>query len=177
MERKPIKPGLRFKIFSRDSFTCQYCGRSAPEVTLEIDHFKPVSKFGKNDIENLITSCHQCNIGKFDKIISYKPLVTNEKGLSMARVLSEIETKKQDILHSIELKYKEKYQTDKYLNQFRYLFNILWFIHVKSNKPDFVFVMSMNNFLEERDELNPMLDDMELLIEQKENKIKKEMYG
>lgn len=35
----------------------------------------------------------------------------------------------------------------------------------------------MNNFLEERDELNPMLDDMELLIEQKENKIKNEMYG
>lgn len=80
-------------------------------------------------------------------------------------------------IYSIELKYKEKYQTDKYLNQFRYLFNILWFIHVKSNKPDFVFVMSMNNFLEERDELNPMLDDMELLIEQKENKIKNEMYG
>jgi hypothetical protein len=60
----------RFEIFKRDSFQCQYCGASAPEVILEIDHIKPVSKGGKNDIVNLITSCFDCNRGKGNRELS-----------------------------------------------------------------------------------------------------------
>ena len=63
-KRKPISKALRFEVFKRDSFTCQYCGRSAPEVILQVDHIEPVSKGGKNDILNLITSCRDCNLGK-----------------------------------------------------------------------------------------------------------------
>ena len=61
------KKSKRFKILKRDNYTCQYCGRSAPKVTLEIDHQKPVSKGGTNDINNLVTSCRSCNRGKRDK--------------------------------------------------------------------------------------------------------------
>ena len=43
-KRVPISKALRFEVFKRDSFTCQYCGRSAPEVVLEVDHIVPVSK-------------------------------------------------------------------------------------------------------------------------------------
>jgi len=62
--RTPIKPSKRFAVFSRDNHTCQYCGKKAPSVVLEIDHKTPVSKGGTNAIENLITSCFDCNRGK-----------------------------------------------------------------------------------------------------------------
>ena len=51
-------------MFKRDSFKCQYCGESAPEVILHVDHIHPVSKGGCNDIANLLTSCKDCNLGK-----------------------------------------------------------------------------------------------------------------
>ena len=63
-ERKSISKKIRFEVFKRDSFTCQYCGKKPPEVMLEIDHLKPVSKNGTNDINNLVTSCFDCNRGK-----------------------------------------------------------------------------------------------------------------
>ncbi len=54
---------LRFEILKRDKFTCQYCGRKAPEVKLEVDHIVPRSKGGKL-MKNLKTACYDCNIGK-----------------------------------------------------------------------------------------------------------------
>ena len=65
-ERKPISNKIRFEVFKRDKFTCQYCGRKAPEVVLNLDHIEPVAKGGTNDIFNLITSCFECNNGKRD---------------------------------------------------------------------------------------------------------------
>lgn len=59
--------GIRFNILSRDKFTCQYCGRKAPDVVLEIDHIIPKSKGGLNRLDNLITACRECNIGKSNK--------------------------------------------------------------------------------------------------------------
>lgn len=58
---------VRFEIFKRDGFTCQYCGQRPPEVVLEVDHIHPSSKGGSDDEINLITSCFDCNRGKSDK--------------------------------------------------------------------------------------------------------------
>jgi hypothetical protein len=66
-KRKSISKTLRFEVFKRDSFQCQYCGEKAPDVLLEIDHIDPVSKGGTNDFLNLITSCKDCNRGKRDR--------------------------------------------------------------------------------------------------------------
>lgn len=66
-QRKPISKKLRFEVFKRDAFTCQYCGGKAPETILHVDHIEPVSKGGNNDILNLITSCQACNAGKSDR--------------------------------------------------------------------------------------------------------------
>lgn len=63
-ERKSVSPKVRFEVFKRDSFTCQYCGKKAPDVILECDHIKPVATGGDNDILNLATSCRECNAGK-----------------------------------------------------------------------------------------------------------------
>lgn len=61
---------LRFQIFTRDNFTCQYCGRKSPKVILEIDHKYPKSKGGKDNIDNYITACGDCNRGKGDSILT-----------------------------------------------------------------------------------------------------------
>lgn len=63
-ERKPVPNKVRFEVFKRDNFTCQYCGAKAPDVILNVDHIKPVKTGGDNDISNLITSCFPCNSGK-----------------------------------------------------------------------------------------------------------------
>lgn len=31
VERKQLSKKLRFEVFKRDSFTCQYCGKKSPE--------------------------------------------------------------------------------------------------------------------------------------------------
>lgn len=62
--RKSISKKTRFEVFKRDNFTCQYCGKKAPEVVLEIEHINPVSKGGDNNIMNLVAACQACNDGK-----------------------------------------------------------------------------------------------------------------
>jgi hypothetical protein len=69
-ERRGIGPKLRFEVFKRDNFTCRYCGRRTPEVVLEIDHVIPVSEGGSDDMENLVTSCWECNRGKGASVLS-----------------------------------------------------------------------------------------------------------
>lgn len=62
--RRTLSKKLRFEVFKRDSFRCQYCGAEAPSVLLEVDHIKPIAEGGTDDITNLITSCESCNAGK-----------------------------------------------------------------------------------------------------------------
>lgn len=53
----------------RDNFTCQYCGNTAPDVKLEVDHIHPLSKGGKEESTNLITACKGCNASKSNRIL------------------------------------------------------------------------------------------------------------
>jgi 5-methylcytosine-specific restriction endonuclease McrA len=62
--RKAISKTLRFEIFKRDSFTCQYCGERPPNVALEVDHIVAVAMGGKTEAGNLVTACKDCNRGK-----------------------------------------------------------------------------------------------------------------
>jgi len=65
MKRHTISKKIRFEVLNRDKFTCQYCGRTVEDnAKLEIDHIIPVSKGGTNHINNLKTSCFECNRGK-----------------------------------------------------------------------------------------------------------------
>jgi hypothetical protein len=73
MERKPISKRMRFEVFKRDSFTCQYCGAMPPKTPLEVDHIQPVSKGGTNDKMNLVTACLDCNRGKSNVELSSIP--------------------------------------------------------------------------------------------------------
>lgn len=71
--REAISASLRSRILRRDNYTCVDCGaspRKDSKVTLHIHHIKPVSKGGKSVIENLVTNCSACNLGKSDIILS-----------------------------------------------------------------------------------------------------------
>ncbi len=70
MARQQIRKSVRFEVFKRDSFTCQYCGAKSPDVVLEVDHITPVAEGGDNDILNLVTACRPCNAGKSDRRLS-----------------------------------------------------------------------------------------------------------
>lgn len=89
-KRKPIPKNVRFEVFKRDSFTCQYCGAQAPEVILEIDHITPVAKGGDNTILNLITSCRDCNRGKRDRELNDDSAVARQK-----KQLDELQQRKE----------------------------------------------------------------------------------
>ena len=67
---------LRFEILKRDNFMCQYCGRSPRKnkCRLQIDHIIPKAKGGGDDINNLITSCEECNQGKKDILLEERQL-------------------------------------------------------------------------------------------------------
>jgi hypothetical protein len=77
--RKAIGKKLRFDVFKRDGFICAYCGATPPTVVLHVDHIHPVAEGGTNDIDNLITSCQPCNIGKGANLLSKIPDGLKEK--------------------------------------------------------------------------------------------------
>lgn len=60
-KRGYISSALRLSVYTRDNFTCQYCGAHAHETKLEIDHIIPVYYGGNEIINNLRTSCTRCN--------------------------------------------------------------------------------------------------------------------
>ena len=69
--RPNISPRIRVLILERDGYACQYCGRKAPEVVLNIDHIIPVASGGSNTTANLIAACRDCNQGKGQRIIEF----------------------------------------------------------------------------------------------------------
>ena len=61
---------LREYVKERDSHTCQNCGLSTyeePNLLLEIDHIRPLSKGGMTTLDNLQTLCWRCNRTKSAK--------------------------------------------------------------------------------------------------------------
>lgn len=71
--RKQLSAKRRFDVFKRDGFACHYCGSTPPSVILHVDHITPVSSGGGNEIDNLITSCQRCNLGKNKELLSSIP--------------------------------------------------------------------------------------------------------
>jgi hypothetical protein len=55
---------LRFEVLRRDGYACRYCGATAPDVKLTVDHVNPSALGGDDRPENLVTACAGCNGGK-----------------------------------------------------------------------------------------------------------------
>lgn len=59
-----ISKRLRFEILKRDGFKCRYCGTTAAERELRVDHVTPTALGGRDEPSNLVASCEPCNNGK-----------------------------------------------------------------------------------------------------------------
>jgi DNA-directed RNA polymerase subunit RPC12/RpoP len=82
--RKALSKKVRFEVFKRDGFVCQYCGNHPPAVLLQVDHITPVKLGGTNDMDNLITSCQPCNAGKTATPLSVVPQSLADKAAEVA---------------------------------------------------------------------------------------------
>lgn len=56
----------RKAVLARDSWTCQYCGASKPELT--VDHVIPRSRGGESAWENIVAACASCNRRKGNRL-------------------------------------------------------------------------------------------------------------
>lgn len=120
-KRTNLTKKIRFEIFKRDSFKCQYCGQEAPDVILEVDHIIPVSKGGENELMNLITSCFDCNRGKGKRKINDNDVLKKQK-----EQLKEINKRREQLILMMEWK-KELNNLDdeciKYIDEFLSKYN------------------------------------------------------
>lgn len=82
--RTAVSKRVRFDVFKRDRFTCQYCGAHPPAATLHVDHIHPVSEGGTNEEGNLVTSCDACNLGKGAALLSDAPPTLVERAALIA---------------------------------------------------------------------------------------------
>lgn len=82
--RKAMSKKLRFEVFKRDAFTCQYCGGHPPLIVLEVDHIDPVANGGNNEIDNLVTACFNCNRGKSATSLTVIPQSLSVKAKEVA---------------------------------------------------------------------------------------------
>lgn len=69
MIKRP-RPRVRLtkrEVLRRDNYTCQYCGRHVPYLT--IDHVMPRRLGGQHSWENLVAACPSCNHRKGGRTI------------------------------------------------------------------------------------------------------------
>lgn len=59
-----ISKRLRFEILRRDNHACRYCGATAPDAKLTVDHVIPEALGGSDEPTNLVAACTHCNSGK-----------------------------------------------------------------------------------------------------------------
>jgi hypothetical protein len=116
-----ISAKLRFEVFNRDNFTCRYCGRKTPEVILELDHVIPLSKGRTGDLDNLTTSCFECNRGKgkslldtvlIDKDIHNETILLAEKELQLAEynfLKNKIRTRENKEIEELNLHFIDRF--------------------------------------------------------------------
>ena len=83
-KRKAISTRTRFEVFKRDDFTCQYCGGTPPNVLLHVDHIVAVAKGGENGMDNLVTACQSCNLGKSAVPLTSVPQSLKDKSAEIA---------------------------------------------------------------------------------------------
>lgn len=77
--RKSISTKTRFEVFKRDGFVCMYCGSHPPAVVLHVDHIVAVAAGGRSDMDNYVTACERCNLGKGARDLTVAPMSLPEK--------------------------------------------------------------------------------------------------
>lgn len=129
MSRKALGKKIRFEVFKRDAFTCQYCGSKPPSVVLEVDHIHPVAAGGKDAVDNLITACFDCNRGKSDVLLSSIPASLEERAAILAekqeqvkaygRLIKSIKRKEEAAIDGVEDVFRIYFDSYSFTPKFR----------------------------------------------------------
>lgn len=72
-----------FRVFIRDGWRCQLCGKklkkenrgSIKEVAPELDHIVPISRGGEHSYRNVQCACRRCNGEKGSKVLGQMRLI------------------------------------------------------------------------------------------------------
>lgn len=59
--QRDLVPFTRANIYSRDAYTCQYCGKAHHSQDLTFDHVVPAAQGGHKSWTNIVTCCLECN--------------------------------------------------------------------------------------------------------------------
>jgi 5-methylcytosine-specific restriction endonuclease McrA len=66
-------------VFSRDDYTCQFCGCQPGQNNLTIDHVLPSSRGGRSTWTNTVAACSPCNHRKGDRLPAEAGMPLNSK--------------------------------------------------------------------------------------------------
>jgi len=129
MERIQLSKKQRFAVFKRDGFCCQYCGAVPPSAVLEVDHINPVANGGKNNIDNLITACFDCNRGKGAEPLTVAPQSVVEKAtllqekMDQLRAFEKLQKQQQKLVEKsvdvVEGAFQEHFPDRQFTSKFR----------------------------------------------------------
>lgn len=169
-KRKNLTKKVRFEVFKRDSFKCQYCGKEAPNVILEVDHIKPVVEGGSNDLINLITSCFDCNRGKGKRQLNDDSVAKLEK-----QELNKLKLRKEQMDFYVEWKKELINVVDKEYEALEDLFATIGREWTESGKREVVKLIKKYGFKECYDSLEICIDQYK--PEQVGDKLSKVLAG
>lgn len=124
-----VSKKLRFEVFKRDGFACQYCGSTPPNAVLECDHIEPKSKGGADEIDNLVCACFECNNDKSDSLLNNIPASIEEKRALLAekekqlqafnQLKATIRERKRHVVYVVEEVFTDSYPTFEFKTKFR----------------------------------------------------------
>ena len=78
VKRPRPQPKLtRVEIFNRDHNSCQYCGKTSNQLTL--DHVLPRRQGGRHTWENLVSACSPCNRKKAGRTPDQAHMILHQK--------------------------------------------------------------------------------------------------
>jgi len=98
---------IRFEVMRRDGHRCHYCGATATDARLTIDHVLPTALGGSDDASNLVTACADCNAGKTS---------TPPDGATVAKVAHDAERWAQAMQAAAERTRQRRAEADAYID-------------------------------------------------------------
>lgn len=99
-------------ILQKTNGRCAYCGKKLSLGKMTKDHIKPLSRGGKNDLNNIVAACRSCNEKKGDcrmkewrMIFFWETLTTQE--ISSYKNMARAIAKRKFYYETIGNKYSE----------------------------------------------------------------------
>ena len=83
---RQIDEGIKWKVYKRDDYACQYCG--ATGVPMTVDHYLAQALGGITTLDNLRTACRKCNKLKANMTIDQWKALAALKGLNDGAIIA-----------------------------------------------------------------------------------------